>query len=178
MTYLHIILQCFLRYSHFVLPVIVISQQPEMVGSIAGLFNAVRMIHSVSHYYNSSERMSALLIKVSRPAQRPVCRWSELERQGQKIKVRRSRSEGQGQKVKVKMKARVHGECNRWDMKLIFAIFRYFVLGIKYYATANYGFLAILFFFSNKNRSRSTTLISFFHSIPSLQAFFVVLLIF
>ncbi|KAF0306204.1 Dynein heavy chain 5, axonemal [Amphibalanus amphitrite] len=38
---------------------------PEMVGSIAGLFNAVRMIHSVSHYYNSSERMSALLIKVT-----------------------------------------------------------------------------------------------------------------
>ena len=39
--------------------------QPKMIGYIMPLFNTIRMIHSVSRYYNTSEKLSALLIKVS-----------------------------------------------------------------------------------------------------------------
>ena len=35
-----------------------------MIGCLPGLLNAVRMIHSISRYYNSSERMTSLFIKV------------------------------------------------------------------------------------------------------------------
>ena len=36
-----------------------------MIGSIPGLMNAIRMINSYSRYYNTSERMTALLVKVT-----------------------------------------------------------------------------------------------------------------
>ncbi len=35
-----------------------------MLESIPGLINAVRMIHSISRYYNTSERMTSLFVKV------------------------------------------------------------------------------------------------------------------
>ena len=38
--------------------------QNEMMGSIPSLINAIRMINSLSRYYNSSERMTSLFIKV------------------------------------------------------------------------------------------------------------------
>eukprot|EP00050_Salpingoeca_kvevrii_P002276 m.190165 g.190165 ORF g.190165 m.190165 type:complete len:4578 (-) comp10576_c0_seq1:102-13835(-) len=37
----------------------------EMLESVPGLINAIRMIHSISPYYNTSERMTALFVKVT-----------------------------------------------------------------------------------------------------------------
>ena len=39
--------------------------QVSMLDSIPGLMNTVRMINSYSRYYNTSERMTALLVKVT-----------------------------------------------------------------------------------------------------------------
>lgn len=36
-----------------------------MLDAIPGLLNAIRMIHSYSRYYNTSERMTAIFVKVS-----------------------------------------------------------------------------------------------------------------
>lgn len=36
-----------------------------MLDSIPGLMNAIRMINTYSRYYNTSERMTALLVKVT-----------------------------------------------------------------------------------------------------------------
>ena len=36
-----------------------------MVETIPGLVNAIRMIHSISRFYNTSERMTSLFVKVS-----------------------------------------------------------------------------------------------------------------
>eukprot|EP00043_Microstomoeca_roanoka_P013217 m.129292 g.129292 ORF g.129292 m.129292 type:complete len:4796 (-) comp15694_c0_seq1:72-14459(-) len=37
----------------------------EMMEAVPGLMNAVRMIHSISSYYNTSERMTALCVKIT-----------------------------------------------------------------------------------------------------------------
>jgi len=40
------------------------SNPADMKESVPGLMNAIRMIHSISGYYNTSERMTALCVKV------------------------------------------------------------------------------------------------------------------
>ena len=45
---------------HFLFPF-----QVSMLESIPGLMNAIRMINSYSRYYNTSERMTALFVKVT-----------------------------------------------------------------------------------------------------------------
>ena len=37
----------------------------EMLDCIPGLINAIRMINSISRYYNTSERMTSLFVKVT-----------------------------------------------------------------------------------------------------------------
>ncbi|RXN22872.1 dynein heavy chain axonemal [Labeo rohita] len=41
------------------------SNPVSMVEAIPGLINAIRMIHSISHYYNTSEKITSLFVKVT-----------------------------------------------------------------------------------------------------------------
>ena len=41
------------------------SDPVSMLDAIPGLLNAIRMIHSYSRYYNTSERMTAIFVKVN-----------------------------------------------------------------------------------------------------------------
>lgn len=36
-----------------------------MVEAIPGLINAIKMMHSIARYYNTSERMTALFVKIT-----------------------------------------------------------------------------------------------------------------
>lgn len=38
-----------------------------MVDAIPGLINAIRMIHSISRHYNTSEKITSLFVKVKPP---------------------------------------------------------------------------------------------------------------
>ena len=40
------------------------SDPASMIDAISGLHNAIRMIFSVSHYYNTNARITSLLVKV------------------------------------------------------------------------------------------------------------------
>jgi len=44
--------------------VVTLLMQATMLELIPGLINAVRMIYSISSYYNTPERMTSLLVKV------------------------------------------------------------------------------------------------------------------
>lgn len=39
--------------------------QNAIAENIPSLMNAIRMIHSISQYYNSSERMTSLFVKIT-----------------------------------------------------------------------------------------------------------------
>lgn len=42
-----------------------------MIDAIPTLINAIKMIYNISHYYNTSEKITSLFVKVS--AQQRVC---------------------------------------------------------------------------------------------------------
>src|SRR5690606_2753914 len=41
------------------------SDPVQMIHSISGLINAIKMMHSIARYYNTSERMTSLFVKIT-----------------------------------------------------------------------------------------------------------------
>lgn len=51
-----------------------VSFQVSMVDAIPGLINAIKMIQSISEYYNTSEKISSLFVKVGATALKEIFR--------------------------------------------------------------------------------------------------------